>query len=914
MVLISNKLLRFFRDLSITYKLLLGYTATFVIALFLANILSYSLLKKTVENSVESELKKTTTTVLNMIETTVDASIKNYLRAVAESNLGIVQQIYTEFESGRISEQGARTKATQIIMSQKIGQSGYIYCINSEGLVVVHPQEGVLGKNFIHRGFIKEQIKRKTGYLQYEWKNPGELVERQKALYMTYFEPWDWIISVSSYPEEFLDLININDFRDKIDRISFWGSGYFFVLNSKGDVITHPKLSGNLLDAVDAKGNEFVREIIQKKNGSILYSWKNPGEDTFRKKIAYFFYIPEYDWIVVSSCYLDEAHRPLSEMKKIMVLTGLAFVLLAIAITYLLSSFIIKPLKDLMSRFATAESGDFSVRAPDISKDEIGQLGRYLNRFMDELQTTNDKLVKEFQERIQSEVALRESEKKYRNIVENIDEAIFTLDTNGRITYISSASKKIMGYSPDYLIGKICLDFIHEEDQGQLRKGLQSAIEGHSEPNEYRIIHKSGELRWAKSFSNPIIDDGETIGIRGVLTDITAEKRARQEKQKLETQLIQAQKMEAIGTLAGGIAHDFNNILSAIFGYTELIRIKLPSESPFHELLEQVTTAAERAKDLVQQILLFSRQTNQVKKQIQPHLVIREALKLLRSSIPTTIEIKQNVPSNCESILADPTQIHQIVMNLCTNAYHAMREEGGVLGVNLSRIDITMEDFSSTSLDIDPGQYLMLEIADTGSGMDQATMEKIFDPYFTTKPRGEGTGLGLSVVHGIVKDSGGHIRVYSEPGEGTNIKIFFPRLEIEEDTKKGQIEEDIPTGSERILVVDDEETILDISKSILENLGYIVVTHISSEDALEAFQTDSDNFDLVITDMTMPNMTGLELSKKILAIHSQTPIILCTGFSEMMNKEIAQSLGIRRFLQKPFLIKDLAIVVRQVLD
>ncbi len=396
--------------------------------------------------------------------------------------------------------------------------------------------------------------------------------------------------------------------------------------------------------------------------------------------------------------------------------------------------------------------------------------------------------------------------------------------------------------------------------------------------------------------------------------DIVLQKRAEEERAKLETQLRQAQKMESIGTLAGGIAHDFNNILTAVLGYAELAHDDLSVDQPSHAYISEVLKAGERAKSLVQQILAFSRQSEQEFKPLQIHLVVKEAVKLLRSTIPTTVEIKQDINVNSGTVLADPTQIHQIVMNLCTNAYHAMREKGGTLAVGLSPLTVGEDDAKVNQFHLLPGTYIRLEVSDTGCGMNRLTLERIFDPYFTTKPKGEGTGLGLAVVHGIVKSCGGHITVYSEPGMGTTFRLYLPRLADQGQQDQWQEAVELPRGHERIMVVDDEETIASMEKTMLEGLGYQVTIHTDPREAVMAMQLHPEAFDLICTDMTMPHLNGTEVTKRVRVFRPGMPVILCTGFSELINEEKAKALGLDGYLTKPLLRKDLATTVRAALD
>lgn len=388
--------------------------------------------------------------------------------------------------------------------------------------------------------------------------------------------------------------------------------------------------------------------------------------------------------------------------------------------------------------------------------------------------------------------------------------------------------------------------------------------------------------------------------------------RKEEEKKKLKARLSQAQKMEAIGTLAGGIAHDFNNILAAIIGYAELAILEVPDGSKVKQDLMEIFKAGNRAKDLVQQILTFSRQSDMEKKPVRVSRIVKEALKFLRASLPTTIEIRENIEKDIGTIEADPTQIHQILMNLCTNAHHAMREEGGILEVTLTNVDMDAYTIRQYP-DISSGPYVRLSVSDTGHGITPDVKERIFDPYFTTKGVGEGTGLGLAVVHGIVKDHAGAITVYSETGKGTTFHIFLPVIEKAEEPKKETMGP-LPTGHERILFIDDDPSLVEIGREILGKLGYDVVAKTSSIEALELFREQPDKFDLVITDMTMPNMTGDRLAAELMKIRPDIPTILCSGFSEKMSNEKADALGIKNFLMKPIVMKDLAKTIRKVLD
>ncbi len=473
--------------------------------------------------------------------------------------------------------------------------------------------------------------------------------------------------------------------------------------------------------------------------------------------------------------------------------------------------------------------------------------------------------------------------------------------------------EKLLGFSSDELQNIPMTTFFEKKDLQDLKTALSKTIEPGHVNVELNLRTKNRDSIPFFILSRSFKQSGDMF-IIGTGIELTEQKKAQKEKKDLEKMLNQAQKMEAMGILAGGIAHDFNNILSSILGFAELVKADISPENPSREMQDQVISAAIRARELVKQILLFSRQSEQQMKPIQPELIIKEALKLLRSSIPTTIEIKQNIPRGSGTILADATQIHQIIMNLCTNAYHAMREKGGIIGVALSEKKILGDEYIFSELTLDPGSYLVLEISDTGHGMDKVTLEKVFDPYYTTKEKGDGTGLGLSIVHGIVKNCGGEIRIYSEPGQGTSIHVYFPKLKAGSPDQIDQQETTLQVGTEKILLVDDDSAILDMMKHSLENLGYQVTTALGSPEALDEFSRAQNYFDMVITDMTMPHMTGFELSKQIFKIKPETPIVLCTGYSELITKEKAEAIGIKAFIMKPALREVLSRTIREVFD
>lgn len=502
-------------------------------------------------------------------------------------------------------------------------------------------------------------------------------------------------------------------------------------------------------------------------------------------------------------------------------------------------------------------------------------------------------------------------ETRLRTIVESVDEGIVTIDESGYIESFNSAVQRMFGYEPDEVLGQNVAMLAAEPHRSRhaqyLRNYLttgQGKILGQGS-QEVRAKHKDGTV-FPAELSIAEMRLGRRRLFVGVIRDAT-------ERTRLEEQLRQAQKMEALGTLAGGIAHEFNNLLASILGFTELATYDIPPTTPAYERLQNVLTAGNRAKDLVQQILTFSRHNDQRRQRVALPALVEESLRLVRASVPATIGIESHIAPDAGAVLADPTHLHQIVINLCANAGHAMRQTGGTLEVRVTRLEMDTT-FTAPHTLLQPGSYVRLTVHDTGSGIPPEVVERIFEPFFTTKGVGEGTGMGLSIVHGIVTSYGGAITVESTPGVGTTFAVYLPRAADTTEDTPAQPVDALPQGEGCILLVDDEKAVAEVEAALLTRLGYEVVICTSGPEALDTFRATPQRFAAVVTDQTMPAMTGEHLARGLHGIRPDIPIVLCTGFSHVIDAGKAHAMGISAFCMKPLTMQEIGRTIQDVLD
>jgi len=732
-----------FKNMKIRNKLLISYSTVFVLSMTIGFIAIYSAIKKNIEANIQSELENTTSSILNLVETSVSVSIKNYLRGIAEENLNIVNNLYVQSLNGKISPEAAQKQAISILLSQRIGESGYIYCLDSAGTVVVHPKQALVDVNVSEFAFVRKQTDQKKGYLEYEWKNPGEKIMRPKVLYMDYFKPWDWIISVTAYRSEFRKLVNVDNFRKSVLDLRFGKTGYSFIVDTKGNIIIHPKLHNVNIFASKDFPNQFLREMIRRKTGEWTYYWKNPGEKNKRLKLAIFNYLPDYDWIVASSSYYNEFYKPLYHIRFLFLCLYLITLAMFFPLSYKLSDSITKPLLKLKENFENASRGDFSQRVTSKSNDEVGLLHMYFNRFMERLEEYDYRLKQEIQNRIVIEDTLRESEERYRSIMESAADPIVVYDMNGKVLYFNPAFEKIFGFPLHDCIGKKMDYFVPPENWPETRKMI-TTVKGGGQitATETKRYTQNGDIRTV-SISGAAYRDRnqQATGSVIILRDITEQKRLMNSFLELGDKVRQE---------IGQDLHD--DLCPHLIGTAGLARVLSDTVEQYDAKMKNM---AEIIVSYIEEAIEKSR--NLARGLCPVHLVshgLTTALNEIVERCHLTTDIHCRFDGDETLTLHDhliSTHIYYIASEAVNNAIKY--SEAKNLTISLSHHE----------------GFLHLTVSDDGKGLPDNIAHQ---------------GLGLQIMQYRAYHIGANFDIQTEPGKGTSIHVSIKYLKEDAMTQK----------------------------------------------------------------------------------------------------------------------------------
>lgn len=721
----------------IRHKLLFYYTLLFALSLLVGFATVYVIIRDSLQKNIENELQNTTTAIYNLVQTAATVSIKNYLRGAAEKNLEIIEAFYQESQQGMLTEADARKRATAVLLSQTIGESGYIYCLNSRGIVVVHPQPSLIGSDVSDFAFVKDVLAPKKGYLEYDWKNPGEESARPKALYMLHFEPWDWIIAVSSYRAEFKGLVNVDDFKQSVLDLKFGKTGYAFVVDTGGKAIIHPTMEGINIFAEEGLSSEYLAEIIRKKNGRIIYNWQNPGEHKPRQKLCIFNYIKDYDWIVGASSYLNEFHQPLRTTGTLVLATFLLTMLLVLSLSYKISNSITNPLQKLMDHFNTASKGDFSLRMAVTSGDEIGRLAMFFNRFMEQLGQYHSDLKKQIQVRRETENSLRQSEQRYRSVMASAADPIVTYDTEGRVTYLNPAFQRVFGWGLDECVGRKMDHFVPRENWPETLVMIDAIKEGKVLPaTETNRLTKTGEIRNVSISGAALVDNTEQLtGSVVILRDITETKKMTKQLMDIGDNVRQ--------TIGQDLHDDLCPHLIGTGGLASALSATLKGNN---------SEGAGLAEKIVSLIDDATTKARGLSRGLCPVHLVAYGLHSALNEIAERTEMTANV--HCTFSGDESLNIND--NTLATHLYYIVQEavNNAVKHSGASVIDISLTE---------EGGYLHLLITDDGSGIDAAQC---------------GKGMGMQIMKYRALIIGAFLQVAGSRDKGTTVHVYMKKSEL----------------------------------------------------------------------------------------------------------------------------------------
>lgn len=886
----------FNQDVFVKIRTQLTLSLGFFILAIMAAIfaLNYFVVRDTLMTTAQEELIRMEKTMYRSSQALLSTAINNYLRGITETNLEMVEVIYAEYLAGRMSEQEAKNAVQNNFMLQTVGTSGYLVAVERKDdrlFLDIHPF--LRHQDCTDTDGCRQWDTVKNGYTEYDWQNPADNSSRKKAAYVLEFTPWNWVIGASSYRDEFVDLVKIEDLKRLIQPTRINASGYFFVFDDDYRVLIHPEfenIDGRTL--LDSQGEMILEKLKSTGDGYLTYLWKNPSDQKERLKYAIIEKLEDYNWYLVATGYHSDVLEPITRLKYI---TMGIFVLVAglfLLVIFRLSRNITRPLvfleQAVTSFYRTKTPSDWAphnIAEIDILGGAFAQMTRELTESMQSLQ---DKVI---------ELAISEREKEENrglldSIINSMPSVIIGVDPRMRVIKWNQRAMQESGRRQEEVYGALLAD-VFPELRTHLEKIGDSIMTDTVNTITYEQPAEYGHTRISEMTVYPL----DTEGNKGAVIRIDEVS----DRVEMEQRLRQSQKMDAIGQLAGGIAHDFNNMLSGIMGAAELLRVKAePTSQP---LVKIISSAAGRASELIMKLMAFSRKDKVALSPVDMHTIIGDTVAILRRTIDKKIDLSLDLNAELHTIMGDWSQLQNGLLNIGINAGHAM-PDGGTLSFASRALNLDEVFCLQNLFDITPGWYIEVTIRDTGCGIAPENMKSIFDPFFTTKKQGKGTGLGLAAVYGTVIQHGGAITVSSEIDRGTEFHLLLPLCQ--ECQAEAIPDAKVITGRGCILIIDDEPIVRMTARMMLERLGYHTAEAQNGQEGLAIYREHPEAIDMVLLDMLMPVMDGSECFRTLRQFDPAVKIIISSGFSRDADLAEMKRQGLCAFIRKPYNLAELS--------